>query len=73
MKGKRFTDDEQITYALRQAEGGPPVADFRGIHEPSEWIAQADSHTAKSGRRSTRATAPDLLFSSPKGSREETR
>lgn len=28
MKGKRFTD-EQITYALRQAEGGTPVADVR--------------------------------------------
>jgi len=26
MKGKRFTD-EQITYALRRAEGGTPVAD----------------------------------------------
>jgi len=26
MKGKRFTD-EQITYALRQAEAGTPVAD----------------------------------------------
>jgi len=26
MKGKRYTD-EQITYALRQAEGGTPVAD----------------------------------------------
>jgi hypothetical protein len=26
LKGKRFTD-EQITYALRQAESGPPVAD----------------------------------------------
>ncbi len=25
MKGKRFTD-EQIAYALRQAEGGTPVA-----------------------------------------------
>ena len=26
MKGKRFTE-EQITYALRQAEGGTPVAE----------------------------------------------
>jgi putative transposase len=26
MKGKRLSD-EQITYALRQAEGGTPVAD----------------------------------------------
>jgi putative transposase len=26
MKGKRFTD-EQIAYALRQAEGGTPVVD----------------------------------------------
>ena len=26
MKGKRFTE-EQITYALRQAEGGTPVVD----------------------------------------------
>jgi hypothetical protein len=35
MKGKRFTD-EQITYALRQAEGGTPVVDvcrqLRGDH-----------------------------------------
>jgi putative transposase len=37
MKGKRFTD-EQITYALRQAEGGTPVADVcrqMGVSEAS--------------------------------------
>lgn len=28
MKGKRFTD-ERISYALRLAEGGAPVADCR--------------------------------------------
>ena len=27
MKGKRYSD-EQITYALRQAEGGTPVAEI---------------------------------------------
>ena len=37
MKGKRFTD-EQITYALRQAESGTPVADVcrqLGVSEAS--------------------------------------
>jgi len=37
MKGERFTD-EQITYALRQAESGTPVAEVRrqlGVSEPS--------------------------------------
>ena len=32
MKGKRFTE-EQITYALRQAEGGTP----RGRRVPAAW------------------------------------
>jgi putative transposase len=37
MKGKRFTE-EQITYALRQAEGGTPVVDVcrqLGVSEAS--------------------------------------
>ena len=40
MKGKRFTD-EQITYALRQAEGGTPVADVCrqiGVSEESFYL-----------------------------------
>ena len=40
MKGKRFTD-EQITYALRQAEGGMPVADVcrqLGVSEASFYL-----------------------------------
>ena len=40
MKGKRFTD-EQITYALRQAESGTPVADVcrqLGVSEASFYL-----------------------------------
>jgi putative transposase len=40
MKGKRFTD-EQITCALRQAEGGTPVADVCrriGVSETSFYL-----------------------------------
>ncbi len=40
MKGKRFTD-EQITYAVRQAEGGTPVADVcrqMGVSEASFYV-----------------------------------
>jgi putative transposase len=40
MKGKRFTE-EQITYALRQAEGGTPVADVcrqLGVSEASFYL-----------------------------------
>jgi putative transposase len=40
MKGKRFTD-EQITYALHQAEGGTPVADVcrqMGVSEASFYV-----------------------------------
>jgi putative transposase len=40
MKGKRFTD-EQITYALHQAEGGTPVADVcrqMGVSEVSFYV-----------------------------------
>lgn len=40
MKQKRFTD-EQITYALRQAEGGTPVADVcrqLGVSEASFYL-----------------------------------
>lgn len=40
MKGKRFTD-EQISYALRQAEGGTPVADVcrqLGVSEASFYL-----------------------------------
>ena len=40
MKGKRFTD-EQITYALRQAEGGTLVADVcrqLGVSEASFYL-----------------------------------
>ena len=40
MKGKRFTD-EQITYALRQAEGGTLVADVcrqMGVSEASFYV-----------------------------------
>ena len=43
MKGKRFTD-EQITYALRQAESGTPVADVcrqLGVR----WPSGSDSST----------------------------
>ena len=39
-KGKRFTD-EQITYALRQAEGGTSVADVcrqMGVSEASFYV-----------------------------------
>jgi putative transposase len=40
MRSKRFAD-EQITYALRQAEGGPPVADVcrqMGVSEASFYL-----------------------------------
>lgn len=40
MKGKRFTD-EQITYALRQAESGTPVAEVcrqLGVSEASFYL-----------------------------------
>ena len=40
MKGKRYSD-EQITYALRQAEGGTPVADVcrqLGVSEASFYL-----------------------------------
>ena len=40
MKGKRFTE-EQITYALRQAEGGTPVADVcrqLGVSEATFYV-----------------------------------
>ncbi len=40
MKGKRFTD-EQITYAVRQAEAGTPVADVcrqLGVSETSFYV-----------------------------------
>jgi putative transposase len=40
MKGKRFTE-EQITYALRQAESGTPVADVcrqLGVSEASFYL-----------------------------------
>ena len=40
MKGKRYTE-EQITYALRQAEGGTPVADVcrqLGVSEASFYL-----------------------------------
>ncbi len=40
MKGKRFTD-EQITYALRQAESGTPVAEVCrqiGVSEASFYL-----------------------------------
>jgi hypothetical protein len=40
MKGKRFTE-EQITYALRQAEGGTPVAEVcrqLGVSEASFYL-----------------------------------
>lgn len=40
MKGKRFTD-EQIAYALRQAEGGTPIADVcrqLGVSEASFYL-----------------------------------
>ena len=40
MKGKRFTD-EQIAYALRQAEGGTPVVDVcrqLGVSEASFYL-----------------------------------
>ena len=40
MKNKRFTD-EQITYALRQAESGTPVADVcrqLGVSEASFYL-----------------------------------
>ncbi len=50
MKNKRFTD-EQITYALRQAEGGTPVAEVcrqLGVSEASfyleEEVRQARAH-----------------------------
>ena len=40
MKGKRVTD-EQITYAMRQTEGGMPVADVcrqMGVSEASFYV-----------------------------------
>ena len=40
MKGKRFAD-EQIAYALRQVEGGTPVADVcrqLGVREASFYL-----------------------------------
>ena len=40
MKGKRFTE-EQITYALRQVEGGTPVVDVcrqLGVSEASFYL-----------------------------------
>ena len=40
MKGKRYSD-EQITYALRQAEGGTPVAEVcgqLGVSEASFYL-----------------------------------
>jgi putative transposase len=40
MKGKRFTE-EQINYALRQAEGGTPVVDVcrqLGVSEASFYL-----------------------------------
>jgi len=46
MKGKRFTD-EQITYALRQAEGGTPVADVCrqiGVSEASSCVWKKKYH-----------------------------
>jgi putative transposase len=46
MKGKRYTE-EQITYTLRQAEGGTPVADVCRQPGVSEAIAST------CGRRST--------------------
>ena len=45
MKGKRFTD-EQITYALRQAEGGTPVADTRSGH-CGQWRARVDHRRSR--------------------------
>ena len=46
MKGKRFTE-EQITYALRQAEGGTPVVDVcrqLGVSEASFYLWEIKSH-----------------------------
>jgi len=48
MKRKRFAD-EQITHALRQAEGGAPVAEVWRKMQISE------GHGSTGGRRSSRA------------------
>jgi hypothetical protein len=51
MKGKRFTD-EQITYALRQAEGGTPVAADSGRCRPLIPRHAGPAFRAMSGHRS---------------------
>jgi putative transposase len=58
MKSKRFTE-EQITYALREAESGTPVADFcrqLGVSEPSFYLGKKKlANTAR--RRSARCVS----------------
>lgn len=52
MKGKRFTD-EQITYALRQAEGGTAVADVcrqLGVSEASFYLWKNEVREARDDR-----------------------
>ena len=52
MKGKRYSD-EQITYALRQAEGGTPVADVcrqLGVSEASFYLWKNEVREARYDR-----------------------
>jgi putative transposase len=59
MKGKRFTD-EQIAYALRQAEGGTPVADVcrqLGVSEASFYLWKNEVRQARADRDPGTATA----------------
>jgi putative transposase len=49
MKGKRFTE-EQITYALHQAEGGMPVVDVcrqLGVSEASVYLWKKEVRQAR--------------------------
>jgi putative transposase len=60
MKGNRFTD-EQIAYALRQAEGGTPVADVcrqLGVSEASFYLWKKEEvRQARADRDPRAATA----------------
>lgn len=59
MKGKRFTE-EQITYALRQAEGGTPVADVcrqLGVSEASFYLWRRKTASSGMTRNCTVSTA----------------
>jgi hypothetical protein len=61
---KRFTD-EQISFALRQAEAGTPVADVCRAYESEEAGGESHARTARSADPPWSASAPDPVRIAP--------